>query len=459
MLVGIFFAILAIGCIRGLTRDVGISGFIVAIGFLQDPARKLIAGEPVYMTIMVGCLVACIALRRFFVSQDSLMEPFSKWSSQIMSPLSIYLSIIVIQGGHSLLRYGSPILTGLGAIFYIAPLVAIVVGYSQFYRFELVRSFLMVFCVFAVIVAISVLMSFSGVRSELFGEVGSGLVIYDQGTILKAYSGLMRSSEIASWHMGSCICFLIILVADRGSLSSLILVSLTVILLMSSIILTGRRKMILQIFIFAALYFPILRYYQGRLSTRFISASVISLAVLFAGYWLLPNFEGTQYDLYVARSISVFDDAGERFASLGIGSISWAYRLYGIFGGGLGIAAQGAQHFVGADISLSGAGEGGIGKLVSELGLISLIFVLWLGVAIARHLHRCLQLVATALPSKLTFSVGTLAFLLANVPTFIVASQVYGDVFVLLVLGMLTGALFALPRQVTLRLSMLNTGN
>jgi len=451
MLLGLFFFLFAASCFYGLTRDLGISSFIILIGFLQDPARKLMAGEPVYMTVLVGVVVACIALRRLMLSQNAFIEPFMRWSTEIATPLKVYLVIIFIQAIHSLIRYGSPVLTGLGAIFYLAPLAAIVVGYSQFNRFDAVRSFMRIFSAFAVITAFTVALSFYGVESNLFGEVGSGLVIYDQGTILKAYSGLMRSSEIAGWHMGAGVCFLIILVSDRGSFASIIVTSLMIVLLIGSIVLTGRRKMILQILIFSSLYFPILRFYQGKLSTRFsltftAAASVLWLAI----YWFVPSLESTEYNLYFARGTSVFGDAGERFSTLGLASVGWAYQGFGLFGGGLGVAAQGAQHFSSGIVS--GAGEGGLGKLVSELGLISLVFIGWLVYVVAKHLHRCIGFVSMAAPAKLTFSIGVMVFLMANIPTFIVASQVYGDVFVLLILGLLAGALFALPKQVTLEL-------
>ena len=43
---------------------------------------------------------------------------------------------------------------------------------------------------------------------------------------------------------------------------------------------------------------------------------------------------------------------------------------------------------------------------------------------------------------------GTAAFLLANVPTFLVATQIYGDMFVLVLLGMCSGIMFATPKLV-----------
>jgi len=357
---------------------------------------------------------------------------------------------VVKQYNFALVRYKSVVLTGLGAIFYIAPLVAIVVGYYLFRRFEHIRSFISAFCVLAILVAISIFASFFGIESKLLGEVGSGLIIYDQGTILKAYSGLMRSSEIASWHMGACVCFLIILLVDRTSLGSTVIVSGAIALLFAAIVLTGRRKMLVQIAIFAFLYFPILRYYQGRMSTRFILVVMIGAGVMSTVYLFMPSLEGTRYDLYLARGATVFGDAGERFSTLGLGSIQWAYNAYGFFGGGLGVAAQGAQHF--GSVSISGAGEGGLGKLVSELGVFSLVFIMWLSWAFAMHLHKCISLVAVAAEARLPLAIGCLVFLMANLPTFIVASQVFGDVFVLIILGILMGALFALPIQVIARL-------
>lgn len=446
MLISLFFIILFFACLQGLNNNSKVAGLILVVGFSQDPIRKLIAGEPVLMTAMVGLVIACVALRCALDSQQSIFEPFVKWPSHINVPLGIYLLIVFVQAAHSIIRYKSPVLTGLGAIFYLAPLVSIVVGYTVFKHFRQIRQFLFLFSCLAIVVALSIFLSFFGVQSDLLGEVGSGLVIYDQGTILRAYSGLMRSSEIASWHMGACICFLVILLIDRASMSSTVLVGLAVALLFAAIILTGRRKMIVQIAIFGSLYFPILRYYQARMSTRFVLVILIGAALLSTAYLFIPSLEGTQYDLYLARGATVFNDAGERFSTLGIGSVGWAYNTFGFFGGGLGVAAQGAQHFV--TVSISGAAEGGLGKLASELGVFSLFFIVWLSWAFAMHIHKCVGLVALAAPSRLPLIVGCLAFLFANIPTFIVASQVFGDVFVLTVLGTLAGGLFSLPKLV-----------
>jgi len=218
-------------------------------------------------------------------------------------------------------------------------------------------------------------------------------------------------------------------------------------LIISAIILTGRRKMLVQILVFSALYLPMLRYYQGRLKSDYFVGIVLVVVIgWFASELVFTSMTFSEFELYLRRGTSVFGDVSARFEHLGIGSINWAYQRFGIFGGGLGVAAQGAQHFGG---SLSaGASEGGIGKLVSEIGLISLVVVFWLLYAIGGHINSCIKLVAHKLPNKLPVVIGVACFLSANAPTFIVASQVYGDVFILIITGLLLGFLFAIPNQV-----------
>lgn len=452
MLIGLFYLFFAAACFYAFTRQASIIPFIVCVGFLQDPARKLMTGEPAYMTILVGVVIACALLNKLATQPNSLREPFVRWSNLIALPLGVYFLILGAQFIHAFVRYDSVILPALGSVFYIAPIVAISVGYSQFLQFRDMRAFLTLFIGFALLVAITVILSFNNVQSDLFGEVGAGLIIYDQGTILRAYSGIMRSSEIAGWHMGACVCFLVILAVDRGSMATTIVTTALVVLIISAIILTGRRKMIAQIFIFAALYLPLLRFYQGRLAAGYFIGIVFIVASGWLAYEVLFSQSiGSDFNLYLRRGTSVFGDATGRFEQLGLGSIGWAVNRFGYFGGGLGVAAQGAQHFGGA--LAGGAGEGGLGKLVSEIGFVSLFVVAWVFYSFSQYLHRCVRLVAVYVPVKLPIVIGVFCFLISNAPTFIVASQVFGDVFVLLVLGLLVGFLFAIPVQVIDELS------
>ncbi|MDH3255741.1 MAG: hypothetical protein OEM62_12160, partial [Acidobacteriota bacterium] len=88
--------------------------------------------------------------------------------------------------------------------------------------------------------------------------------------------------------------------------------------------------------------------------------------------------------------------------------------------------------------------EGGLGKIISELGVPGLLLGLWLALGSLRAVWRNLigDIERTHRPSV---SLGLLALLGAQIPTFMVAAQIYGDPFVLIVLGLLLGFVLAFP--------------
>ena len=170
----LFFALLVAASAFALTRSSAAALGILLVGFSQDPARKLVEGEPVIMSVMVAVVFAFAVLRLWLFKKAPIQEPFVRWSPELINPMRVYFGLVLLQLIHSLLRYGSPQLTLLGLIFYLAPFFAIAVAYHCFDRFSDSRRVVQVFCVCAFLVSVSVLLSFNGVDSELFGEVGSG---------------------------------------------------------------------------------------------------------------------------------------------------------------------------------------------------------------------------------------------------------------------------------------------
>src|SRR5262249_26609095 len=99
------------------------------------------------------------------------------------------------------------------------------------------------------------------------------------------------------------------------------------------------------------------------------------------------------YEAYVLRTRSVVEDVGDRVVGFGIRPVAWAYEQWGFFGAGLGAGTQGAQHF-GADSLVEkgrGAAEGGLGKIMLELGAPGLVLIVWLIVAMVRYVSRTLD--------------------------------------------------------------------
>jgi hypothetical protein len=125
--------------------------------------------------------------------------------------------------------------------------------------------------------------------------------------------------------------------------------------------------------------------------------------------------------------------------------VGWAIDWYGWLGGGLGVASQGAQYFGGGGDVFGGAGEGGLGKITAELGVPGLLVALWLAVAVVRYGWRILRFDARLSTPISRLACGLIALLIANLAVFSVATQVFGDLFVLLFLGLIAGFFLATP--------------
>ena len=353
-------------------------------------------------------------------------------------------------------------MTAIGLLSYFAPLPAVVFAYQFAVRLDLggITRWMWLYVFLASISLSGVYLEYIEVDWTALGEVGEGLIIYDVSMALKAYSGFFRSSEIAAWHTATIACFsFLLLVGQRRSFPRLMLAAGLVMFLIAIGALTGRRKMLVQIAIFISVYFVLIAWFQ-RGATKI--AGVIGFAGLISYVAIIGLVEPDPgdrsfsshelsvgpdqlYQAYALRSRSVVEDIPDRISQLGLQPVKWVVDQYGWFGAGLGTGSQGAQHF-GADEALDrGAAEGGLGKLTLELGVPGLLIVVWLVYAMARYIWRSLAYLAVTSTAHARFGYGLLAFIAANAAAFSVATQAYGDLFVLLSLGWALGFLLALP--------------
>ena len=135
-------------------------------------------------------------------------------------------------------------------------------------------------------------------------------------------------------------------------------------------------------------------------------------------------------------------DAYDRLDKMAIGSLKWAVMHNGWFGAGAGLGSQGAQHFGGMKTGYSA--EGGIAKVMSELGIPGLILLFWVIISIARSVWQTLHV--TTVPSHYQILIiGLSSILIANFVNFAIAHQVYGDLFVMLLCGSIIAFILSIP--------------
>jgi hypothetical protein len=274
----------------------------------------------------------------------------------------------------------------------------------------------------------------------IFKQVGEGIVLYDASGVVKSYCGFFRSSEIAAWHIGAALCLLLALATAPGRRLKLAAAALAP-LLVAAGVLTGRRKLLMVVVLFVSLFAFLMG--TRRRHARSAYPALALAAGVALGLYLgdIIGAAGPQERLgaYLRRGGTVFAEAPGRFRLLGLESIWWAVAEFGLFGVGAGVLGQGGQYFGGGGGRYVGSAEGGLGKITGELGLPGLLLFAWLAILAAGQARRLLRQAEEGGAERHCLSVGLVALIAANLPSFIVASQAFGDPFVVLSLGLYAG--------------------
>ena len=427
---------------------------LIIVAFLQDPARKLELDRPVYFTLLAGVVFA-VAYLRAQVQTRFLPSQIPGWKHFLRTPFTLLLVLLAAQAVNGLARYGNPIIVGIGALSYLAPLPAMLAGY----HFALKRGqkgieqWLTWYLIAAMFVLPSILLEYAGVDLPALGDVGEGFQMFQEGAILTAHSGFFRASETAAWHTATAVCLLMLLSSIRRISTKRVVVVIAIIVALLAIgVLTGRRKIFVEIAIFMSVYISLLALFgKGgvKLAIGAIAGGLLSYVLV---AWMVneqaPGLAGpdaVSYQRYAERSATVRFDVSDRFIGLGLEPVQWAIGGFGWLGGGLGVASQGAQHFGGGAEVFGGAGEGGLGKITAELGVPGLVIALWFGFAALRYGWHVLVFNSQRATSVARLAYGLVAFLIANLAVFSIATQLFGDLFVLLILGMIAGFFLSTP--------------
>lgn len=438
----------------------GLSLFLVA-GVLQDPARKLVPDQPVYFVLLAGVVFGAAWMGAGLSRVRLGPSAMEGWRRHMATPFTLFVALVVLQAFHSYARFGSLRMTGIGLMVWLAPVFAVVLAYQFAVRRGLpaLRRWMKLYVVLALLALSGVYLQYEGVEWPALGEVGPGLKIYDVGTVLKAYSGFFRASEIAAWHTATAAALIFILFTGRRLNALGLLAGLGLIAVLLALgILTGRRKLLVEVVIFLSLYLFLVAWFQRGAHRLAVGLAVVGLTGwLFvvgyvdpdpgerldtANYQLAP---GERYKGYAVRGSTVFGDALQRFSQLGMAPVAWVVQTYGWLGAGLGTGSQ-----TGTGVEVEGApsrwsAEGGIGKITQELGLPGLLLVGWLAWAMVRYLRQALASTAQFSRPHARVAFGWVALLAAKLASFSVAAQAYSDVFILLLLGSLTGFTLAMP--------------
>ena len=445
----VLIAVLGLCCFFSLQRWWRGVWLCVAVGFFQDPLRKLISGEPVYLVMLSAAVFVAVVAGLILQRYQFKLTNIPGWRGSVSWALISLLSLVVVQLFVAYFYSQSLLIVALGFLTYFVPILAIMAGF--YFACKVGERGIIQFMVYYVMLCIlftsGIYLEYLGVDWTVLGEVGTGLVIYDVGTALKGHSGFFRSSEIAAWHIVLGTCFLMILATRTRSHTLRILCVLAIIFLIAGGILTGRRKLIVSAVIFLTSYwFLVLIYYQRsmRVAAVVFLLGMTTLWISAKQYYVVDEQEDV-YELYVERASGVFADITDRGKLFGVGVVVSAVKKVGLIGLGAGVANQGARLIDNKGASTNFEAEGGLGRIVVELGLLGLLLTLWLLLVFILYFWRVIQYIAVKGGSYGYICYGLIGILLANLAHFTVASQVFSDPTILILLGLFAGMVSSAP--------------
>lgn len=423
---------------------------MIPVGFLQEPIRKLIAGQPVVMQLWAVAVFGIAMLMAMANFGKPTLQPLSGDRRRTRTLLTFFIGLTLLQALHSLVRSGTPMVPIIGILSYLLPIPALWVAYVYVRTTMDIRRFLKLYALTASVTTLSVILSFKGVADPVFQQVGdSPMVVYHQLVgVVELYCGFLRSPEVAAWHAAAAVCAAVTIAISFKDSFFRVLAPAIALSGFFTVMLTGRRKALAIMALYAIFYTCGLLLAKRR-SAKSAAFAGLAVGLALVGGSLAMAPESSEPNPHLERSATAFDDSWERFEQLGIGSITSAYRTGGIIGLGTGAGAQGTQHIAGTTIQYSA--EGGLGRIMLELGVLGLLLGTLCSVAVFGTVRRCMRDAYHNSDQLYKLELGIIAFVGANVPVFIGAAQVFGDPFVLMILGMNLGFVLAVPRIIKLQ--------
>jgi hypothetical protein len=414
-------------------------GWLLAIlvGVLQDPARKLTPGTPVAMSLSIVLIYVVI----IFSAQKTLQthaREFSNRFSNLYGGLAVVLFFLFLAAVNGLFTFG---LDGwkapaLGLFTYLAPIPAVMIGYTYLQREEQLFAFFRFYAAITSVAMIGTPLEYFNLNWRALGTVAlsEGNYRYMTGLEIRLLSGFYRGPDIMGIHAAVLAMIGIIMAMRLTGLRRTWIWMLVTGWGFLNCLLSGRRKALYMIVVFLLAF--LWRYFRRLSAVHLLAFSTVGLVIFFVTLRVSQN---EQSSVYTQSAVTSQQEIYGRLE----GGLSGTVEQSGIMGGGLGTATQGAYHV----LSESGAArlgwqEGGLGKLAMELGVPGLIAVGILGIAMLITMLKISGHPDVTGSSQLARA-ALFALVVANVVEFMASAQAYSDAVLTLLAAFFVGCLFA----------------
>ena len=407
---------------------------MIVFSAIQDPVRKMIPGAPAYLVLATVPLWAAIIVSAM-TANPALWSRFRRAFPYLSSTL-IVLVVALLPAAAKSATYGrgSWQLTLLGAFSYATVLFGLLVGFGFMRGARDLNHLVAFYClVHGVMLVGGLLEHLDLVRSPALGTQALGVlwIRTARHLVVPMVAGFYRSPDIMGWHavMVLMLGVSLALVCRGWRRTFWVLVAAWAGI---SVMLCARRKMafMLPMFVLLLAWF----HARERAGRSLVGVSGALALVAFFGFIMYAQVARTEeIEVFYFRR---YEDARERLTTQNLGALLRTYQQSGFFGEGLGTATQGRQH-LNVDKPKTWQ-EGGLARLLVELGVPGFLAALWVAYALIRSLRSLVHRFSLWRRDFPLFA-GLVAVLFANMATFVVSHQVFGDPFVNVFLAFLIG--------------------
>jgi hypothetical protein len=405
-------------------------GFL--IGIVQDPIRKLTPATPGLMAVSSAPVWIAVILSGLAARPRSVVR-FQRAFPHIATWM-LLLTISLIPATLQVFKLGPVVwqLALIGLYGYLCPLGAILIGAFVVRSARDLRRLMLFYLIVTGIFLVGVLLeyqgSFSHWRTLGTWALGANWDRYGRGYALGLMTGFYRSPDVMAWHAATVVILSLTLALQGRRARAVPLLGLAV-LGAICLVLGGRRKMIMMPVIWlAVMLLNLVR--QGRLTRVLALAGAAALSSVAVA---IGSHEIGVADEYYTFAGSTRSDAVERISNVFVMTRE-AYDRYGALGLGIGTATQGSHHL---GLPFRTFFEGGLDKLMVELGVFGVVCALALAIRLATTLTRQLRSQQDH-PAPLVH-LGLVGLIAANAGSFFISHQAYGDSVVMFGTGMTIG--------------------
>lgn len=422
----------------------------VMIGVIQDPIRKLTAGSPVALTMSIVAVYGMILLATAHRQQRELGD-FSRRFGAMWAAFGAFFFFLLLAALNGLMTFGLSMYKAplLSLFLYLAPLPAVMIGFSYLDREELLFDFFRYYSAITSVALIGSLLEYLRFDWRVLGLVNSegDYIRHLPGVQIRMISGFYRAPDIMGWHAATLTCIATAMVVRDGITPRAWRWMVAAGWGFFHCMISGRRKAIYMVAVFAIVL--LWRYFRRLKTAQVTGFAMVGLVLALIVHNISSDQRSTAY---AAGAATTREEVAARLE----GGIFETIEQFGFLGAGLGTATQGVYHVLQdrstsvnpldqSQITPGGWQEGGLGKLTIELGVPGLLAAVTLLFIALRTMLRI-----TAYPDLPETSqigrVALFALVIANIANFMASAQAYSDPVLTLITCFFVGCLFATAR-------------